>query len=41
MQPGIWVMRMVMDMVLSVENAEKYYGREPNLKKTLDGWILK
>ena len=25
-----------MDMVLSVENAEKYYGREPNLKKALD-----
>lgn len=28
--------RMGMDMVLSVENAEKYYGREPNLKKALD-----
>ena len=25
-----------MDMVLSGENAEKYYGREPNLKKALD-----
>ena len=25
-----------MDMVLSVENAEKYYGREPNLKKALE-----
>lgn len=37
MQSGIWLMgRMVMDMVLSVENAEKYYGREPNLKKALD-----
>ena len=33
MQSGIWLMgRMGMDMVLSVENAEKYYGREPNLK---------
>lgn len=25
-----------MDTVLNVENAEKYYGREPNLKKALD-----
>lgn len=25
-----------MDTILSVENAEKYYGKEPNLKKALD-----
>lgn len=25
-----------MDTVLNVENVEKYYGREPNLKKALN-----
>lgn len=25
-----------MDTVLNVENAEKYYGKEPNLDKALD-----
>jgi len=25
-----------MDTVLNVENVEKYYGREPNLKRALD-----
>ena len=25
-----------MDTILNVENAEKYYGREPNIKKALD-----